>query len=117
MPGGQTQVNIPILLGLVFILAVLFMPTPQRPAYCGGGSVIWNWQKPPANADHIEALVKQQHAKQVKSNTRSVAYWGRENTGEVVLCEIVNETDVVWLISSDKPDAYIIEQRVIGASF
>ncbi len=114
MVAGQLKVKMPILLGLLFVLAVLFVPTPQRPAYCGGGSVIWSWQKPPVNADYIEDLIR---ANQTNPYKRTNRFWGLEDNGQVTLCETSGGAQIYWLISSDKPDAVIIEKRFTGAPF
>ncbi len=104
----------PIFIGLVIIFAILFMPTPQRPYACGGGSVFWGWQKPPANADHIEELIRKNQTSQY---IRSNRYWSYEDNGQVTLCETINGTKAYWRISSDRPDAVIVEAGSFGSSF
>lgn len=77
-----------ILIGLLVVLAILFVPTPQRPIECGGGSVIWNKETPPENAEYMNRIMRETSDYEIlesyKPNSLKT-YWS-ESGGRILMC-------------------------------
>lgn len=112
----------PILIGLLVILAVIFVPTPQIPQACGGGgSIIWDAGVPARNASHMKNSILKIREKHTNSNakfTKRKIYWlERGANSNVMLCAHVNGAWAIFVFDKDSPQADLIEERGIGSPF
>ncbi len=106
----------PILIGLLLVLGVLFIPTPQRPQDCGGGSALWNSHEAPKNAKYMKQIA----IETVDPTSRAYAdikqdsvYWDGMPNDPISLC--AGET--VFRFNGDTPNTFIRYSYSTGVEF
>lgn len=108
-----------IFIGLLIVLGILFVPTPQRPIECGGGSVVWRTQSTLENANDMEKVILEDLAKHNPEfpNSKNL-YWDKLSDGKVIYCKTFYKNGVAtWVFDRDRPNAMLVRMTSSSGEF